>query len=56
MKRIVGILVVLLIVAVTPLAADDHFFSYDLIFPDVYLRPGVTADINVLVLKNTNHK
>ncbi|MBT8364904.1 MAG: alpha/beta hydrolase, partial [Deltaproteobacteria bacterium] len=54
MKRIVAMLVVLLIVAVTPVAADDHFFAYDLVFPDVDLRSGVTADINVLVLKNTN--
>ena len=54
MKRIVAMLVVLLTVAVTPVAADDHFFAYDLVFPDVYLQPGVTADINVLVLKNTD--
>lgn len=56
MKRIVAMLAVLFIAAVTPVAADDHFFAYDLIFPDVYLQPGVTADINVLVLKNKDHR
>ena len=54
MKRIVAMLAVLLIVAVTPAAADDDFFSYDLVFPDVELRPDVTADINVLVLQNSD--
>jgi len=56
MKRIVAMLVLLLIVAVTPAAADDDFFSYDLVFPNVELRPGVTADINVLVLQNSDRK
>jgi pimeloyl-ACP methyl ester carboxylesterase len=56
MKRIVAMLVLLLIVAVTPAAADDDFFSYDLVFPEVELRPGVTADIDVLVLQNSDRR
>jgi pimeloyl-ACP methyl ester carboxylesterase len=56
MKRIVAMLIVLLIVAVTPAAADNHFFSYDIIFPDVYLKDGGVADINVPVLKNTDQR
>lgn len=56
MKRLISILVVLFIAAAAPAIADDHFFSYDLIFPDVYLQDGVAADINVLVLKNTNQR
>ena len=56
MKRIVAMLVLLLIVTVTPAAADDDFFSYDLVFPDVELRSGVTADINVLVLQNSDRR
>jgi len=56
MKRIFAMLVLLLIVAVTPAAADDDFFSYDLVFPDVYIQDGVNADINVLVIQNSDRR
>jgi pimeloyl-ACP methyl ester carboxylesterase len=52
MKRLIAMVVLLLIAAVQPAAADDNFFAYDLIFHDVEMRPGVNTDINVLVLKN----
>lgn len=52
MKQIIAVFVVIFIVAIAPVAADDNFFAYDLIFRDVGIRQGVTADINVLVLKN----
>ena len=49
MKRIAAVLGLLFIVAVTSVSASDLFFA------DVPLRPGVTADIHVLVLENPNH-
>ena len=56
MKRLFTVCVVLLMVAAAPAAADDNFFAYDLTFRDVEMRQGVTADMHVLVLKNTNRR
>ena len=54
MKRLITLVVILFIAAVPPAAAEEKFFAYDIIFPDVKIRQGVSVDINVLVLKNTD--
>ncbi len=54
MKRLITLFVILFIAAVPPAAAEDNFTECNIIFPDVKIRKGVSVDINVLVLKNTD--